>query len=258
MGQRPANPTTTPAAPNTAAIGAVKINLSDLHSTTRFDDCIDDVRHQFEAADKMIRAQEDFCSAIQAFLGERHEADLGTLGPSLDLVKGKAEIVEGTLVQDAREVEAARALGERERGEVEMCRRVVEGLRLPGGYTAGGQGVGRGGAYDTALIPSFFVPLARELAETLGAYEAQVEAVEAHLRVLEGSVVERSRVRGASGREGQAEGDVVGDLAETLRGFEGSILGVAGVVGGVRKAVEGLVLGRVGWVRGGRHGEKGA
>lgn len=72
--------------------------------------------------------------------------------------------------------------------------------------------------------------------------------IEAHLRVVEGSTIQQAQHLAAQrtgGRAGSNE-DTVRELAETLRGFEGGILGAAGLVGSCRQGVEELVQGKFG------------
>ena len=117
--------------------------------------------------------------------------------------------------------------------------------------------------YDIDLIGKYFVPLASDLQKTLEGYTANLAAIEGHLRVIESSAVSQARVLaarragvGAGGELGSSsasaaaeaarEEDAVRELADTLRGFEESILTVAGAVGGCREGVTGLTLGRHG------------
>ena len=51
-----------------AMTGPVKVNYDLLRPTTRFGECIDEVKSDLERIDKMIQSQERFCREIEAFL----------------------------------------------------------------------------------------------------------------------------------------------------------------------------------------------
>ncbi|KAK3654566.1 hypothetical protein LTR56_003212 [Elasticomyces elasticus] len=244
--------------------GAVKVHANDLRGTTRFADCIDDVKSQFEMVDTMIQKQERFCREIQAML-PKHEEDVLCLEPSVQVVKEMAENVEKVLIEDARAVDRAKQeVREKDAVDFKRCQRVVEGMMLPaaGGYGYGASSVGYYGGnastggktgeedYDTDLIGNYFIPLASTLQATLDKYAANLTDIENHMRVIESSAQVQAQQLAAkwAGVSGARVGsdETIQELAETLTGFEQSILGVAGVVGECREGVEGLVMGRVG------------
>ncbi|KAK5701564.1 hypothetical protein LTR97_004379 [Elasticomyces elasticus] len=249
--------------------GAVKVHANDLRGTTRFADCIDDVKTQFEMVDTMIQKQERFCREIQAML-PKHSEDILCLEPSVQVVKEMAENVEKVLIEDARVVNRAKQeVREKDAVDFKRCQRVVEGMMLPaaGGYGYGASSVGYYGGnasvggktgeedYDTDLIGNYFIPLASILQTDLDKYTSILSDIESHMRVIESSAQVQAqqlaaRRAGVSGPRGGSD-ETIKELAETLTGFEQSILGVAGVVGECREGVEGLVMGRVGQKFGG-------
>lgn len=250
------------AAPNTQTVGAVKVDLENLRSTTRFADCIDAIKEQFEAVDKMIQNQEAFCKSIENMLAP-HSVALGTLGPDVKLITEKADDAEQMLAMDAQGVDEARKTVDRDCKDFERSAKVVGELRLPAAYQSGGVYGGGGSSFygtrttaggevadDNDLISKYFVPLTSELQSTLSTYAANLTEIESHMRVIEGSTVTQAQqlaARRAGTKKSGAGGDeTVRELADTLRGFEHSILGVAGVVGQCREGVNGLVLGRLG------------
>lgn len=256
-------------------VGAVKVNLAELRPTTRFQDCIDDVKKDFETMDDMIRKQETFCREIQAFI-TKHEGDVKTIAPDVALVKEKADAVEQVLAADAQAVERSRRVNETDRRDFARCQRVVENQHLPAGYrvpdaglmygsnsvfsqprlalSATGTGEGNDDdVYDTDLIGNYFLPLAASLQTTLTAYASNLAEIEAHMKVIEGSAVaqaqqlaaKRAGIGSSGGGSGSGGEDTVRELADTLRGFEQSIMGVAGSVGQCREGVNELVMGRL-------------
>ncbi|KAK3670160.1 hypothetical protein LTR78_009916 [Recurvomyces mirabilis] len=259
MGQAP--PT---AQQQAATIGAVKVHMNDLRGITRFADCVDEVQNQFETMDTMIKNQEKFCREIQALLG-KHEQDVESIAPSVAVVREKARDVEMALETDAQIVDGNRKILESDRKDFGRAQRVAENLLLPPSYqvpnAVAGYGTGaRSGNtddYDTDLIGNYFLPLTTSLQTQLEQYTNNLTEIENHMRVIESSAVQQAQhlaakragiaAGGNGGRGGGGSGEeTVRDLAETLRGFEASILGVAGVVGECREGVDGLVLGRLG------------
>ena len=110
--------------------------------------------------------------------------------------------------------------------------------------------------YDTDLINNYFLPMAAELQKNMDAYASNLGEIEQHMRVIEGSTVQRAqelaqRRSGMGGSQRATSEDTVRELASTLRGFEESILGVAGIVGECREGVTQLALGRLGTHLGG-------
>lgn len=264
MGQQSTNNTTN------ATVGAAKIDLDNLRPTTRFEDCVDQVKQEMEAIDKMIQEQEKYAKEIEAFL-PKHGEDVNSIAPDVTFITDKAEDVEQALANDAQGVDAQRKNAERDRKDVERCQRIVTNLSLPQGYQYSGMNSTYGSMYgqqrpqqpqnstnnredsnnyDTDLIGNYFVPLAGDLQKTMDAYASNLSEIESHMRVIESSAVHQAqqlaqRKAGVGGQ--QSGGDAtVRELADTLRGFEESILGVASVVGECRDGVNELVLGRVG------------
>jgi nucleoporin p58/p45 len=254
---------------NTAAS---QVTTDNLRPTTRFEDCSDSVKQELEAIDKMIQQQEQFCKQIEAFM-PKHEEDINSIIPDIDFIKDKADDVEQSLAADAHGVDAQRKNAEKDRKDFERLQRVVTNLALPQSYQYPNLGMSGfnsmyasqqrpqqpnnapegedGSTYDTDLIGNYFLPLAAELQQTMDAYAGNLAEIESHMRVIEHSTVTQAQhlaQRRAGISSGQQTGgeDTVRDLAATLRGFEESILSVAGVVGECRDGVNELVLGRLG------------
>lgn len=264
MGQQSTNNTAN------ATVGATKIDLDNLRPTTRFEDCVDQVKQEMEAIDKMIQEQEKYAKEIEAFL-PKHGEDVNSIAPDVTFITDKAEDVEQALSSDAQGVDAQRKNAERDRKDVERCQRIVTNLSLPQGYQYSGMNSTYGSMYgqqrpqqpqnstnnredsnnyDTDLIGNYFVPLAGDLQKTMDAYASNLSEIESHMRVIESSAVHQAQqlAQRKAGVGGQQNGGdaTVRELADTLRGFEESILGVASVVGECRDGVNELVLGRVG------------
>ncbi|KAF2162644.1 hypothetical protein M409DRAFT_37384 [Zasmidium cellare ATCC 36951] len=253
-------------------VGAVKIDADSLKPTTRFDDCVDPVKDQLEKIDKMIQQQESFCKQIESFY-PMHGENVESIAPDVEYIKNKADDAEQALISDAQGVEAQRRNADKDTKDLERCHRVITNLTLPQPYQYSGS-VGMGGlgsmygsqqrpqqamltpagedpsSYDMDLIGNYFVPMATELQKTVNDYAKTLTEIESHMRVMESSAIAQAQQlaqqkNGMGGGQMSSE-DTVRELADTLRGFEQSILGVAGVVGEAREGVNELVLGRLG------------
>ncbi|KAF7187471.1 hypothetical protein HII31_11211, partial [Pseudocercospora fuligena] len=248
---------------------ASQVTVDNLRPTTRFEDCADNFKQELEDIDKMIKKQEEFARQIEAFL-PKHEENVKSLQPDIELIKDKTEDVEQALASGARGVDAQRQLTEKDKRDFQRIERVATNLQLPQGYQYPNSSLsGFGGMYasqqrlqqpqtapegedpsnyDTDLIGNYFVPMASELQKTMANYAGTLSEIEAHLRVIEDSTVmqaQRLAQQGAGmGDQGSGE-DTVRMVASTLRVFEEGILQVAGQVGECREGVTQLVLGRL-------------
>ncbi|CAK1358563.1 unnamed protein product [Cercospora beticola] len=252
-----------------AAQAASQVTIDNLKGTTRFEDCADSVKQELEALDKMIQQQEQFAKQIEAFL-PKHEENLNSLIPDINFVKDKADDVEQALSADAYAVDAQRKNAEKDLKDGQRLQRIVTNLALPQPYqypnlsnngissmygsqqrSQQQQNTNEGDEnYDTDLIGNYFLPMAAELQKTMDSYASNLAEIEQHMRVIEGSTVQQAqqlaqRRSGIGGAQPNGE-DTVRELATTLRGFEESILGVAGIVGECREGVTQLALGRLG------------
>ena len=241
--------------------GAVKINLDTLRPTTRFGDIIPNVQEDLERIDRMIQTQEKYCREIKAFI-PKHGDDVQSLAPDVEFVGDKAEAVEAALSLDAQNTDSERKVLDKDDRDGERLKRVIDNQRMPAQFrynsygqqqqqqhSAGTTADDGSEKKDLDLINNFFVPLATDLQKTLSAYSANLSEIESHMRVMEASVVGQAQTLAArrAGVAASADGnDTVADLADTLRGFEASILGAAGLVGQCRDGVNELVLGRLG------------
>ncbi|KAK5112653.1 hypothetical protein LTR62_003969 [Meristemomyces frigidus] len=235
-----------------AQVGAVKVHANDLRGTTRFTDCIEDVKIPLEKMDNMIAAQEKFCREIQALL-TKHEQDVSNIAPSVGVIRDQVKEVEMVLTTDAQIVDSTRTQLKADHKDVTRVQRVAENLLLPAGYHAPNSSntLASNEDYDTDLIGNYFIPMTTDLQQKLTQYSSNLSEIENHMRVVEASAVQQAQSlaakrAGVGGGNGGDNGDTVKDLAETLRGFEASILGVAGAVGECREGVDELILGQMG------------
>ncbi|KAG8628169.1 hypothetical protein KVT40_004042 [Elsinoe batatas] len=235
--------------PSTTQPG-VKIDITSLRPTTRFSDLHDDLKKQIETLDSFIKLQESYAAQCEALLPS-HGQNIASLGPDVQLIESKLDTVELGLENDSADVQAAKQSLEGDKADFFRVVRVIENLQLPSRFHYGpslgggrqGQGTsGSGGSdeeYDVDLL-GYFSREVGGMDKVAGSYAGALGEVEAHLGVVERSVLEAAR----GGGDGQG---TVAELAQTLRGFEKGILDAAGRVGEVREGVGRLVLGRSGF-----------
>lgn len=261
MGQQQSTSTTGAAAGGatgtTGAQGAVQINFETMRPTTRFNDCVPELQAELEKMDAMIAAQERFCRDIEAFL-PAHGEKVRSLKPDVELVTEKKDAVEHALSMDAQAVESEKAVLANDQRDGERVKRVVDNLRQPSEFRYRGfpqahpseDSADGAVVKDMDLIGNYFIPLTSSLQSTLDAYTGNLAEIEQHLRVIESSAVaqaqqlsaKRAGLRPDQGQNGE---ETVRELADTLRGFEQSILGAASNVGVCREGLNELVLRRL-------------
>lgn len=252
-------------APQPTATPATKLDWSNVRSTTRFNDLTDEAKQDIEKIDKLISEQEQFCKQIEAFL-PNHQSKLQTLGPDVDLITEKLEEVDRSLAVDAQGVQQDKNITEKDEIDIARCIRIIENLRMPAQYVyhpAANSGrqpqpPAWDETYDVDLVGNYFQPLTQDMARLLATYSGNMAEIENHMGTIEQSAIAQAQQLGAqrSGLGGQRDmgADSVRQLADTLRGFEASILAAAGKVGSCREGVNELVLGKLGGSQAARRG----
>ncbi len=254
MGQTTTQPRTVP---------GVKIDVSNIRGTTRFNDLHEELQKQIEMIDSFILTQMHFkseCDSVQPKI----ESQSLYIPNDVDFVSRKHETVQQALENDARAVDAVRKSVKKDAGDARLSFKTVDNLRLPQQYhytglwnvpavsQAAGPRLGGdeeeegGGGAD---LVSYFSTQAEEMARTLEGYKRSLNDIEAHLRGVETNTVQQMQQlafsRGRDGGERSAE-DQVRELAAVLREFENAIMAVASKVGGAREEVTEMIVGGVG------------
>lgn len=245
------------AAPQPTATPATKLDWSNVRNTTRFNDLTDEAKQDIEKIDKMISEQEDLCKQIEAFL-PNHQASIETLSPDVQLITEKLDEVDRSLAIDAQGVQQDKNITEKDEIDIARCIRIVDNLRMPSQYVyhpAANSGrqpqpPAWDETYDVDLIGNYFQPLTQDMAKLLATYSGNLAEIESHMGTIEQTAVWHAQQLHAqrSGASGYRDmgADSVRQLADTLRGFEATILAAAGKVGGCREGVNELALGRFG------------
>ena len=253
----------------TQTVSATKLDWTTVRGTTRFADLVDSANEDLEKVDRMIQTQEQLCKELESWF-PGHGASVDSIKPDVDLITEKAGETEAALGSDAQAVQLHKDIVMKDEKDIARCERVILNNRLPEQYrfsSLAGYSTGYGTSrqlhtpaptpgldgeegYDTDLIGNYFLPMASEMSRICNAYTSNLAEIEGHMKIIEGSAVAQAQQlaakrAGVSGGQGAGD-DTVRELADTLRGFEQSILGAASGVGQCREGVNNLVLGRLG------------
>ncbi|KAL4868653.1 hypothetical protein BDV12DRAFT_169148 [Aspergillus spectabilis] len=277
--QQPAQQTATAAGPGTVVPG-VKVDLSNLLPTTKYESCADEVKSELERFDTIVFNQIKMCNEV-ANMVPSIVAQGSTIPYDVEYVQGKLETVQHALENDASDIDQLRNLVSRDAAEAQVAFRAIDTLKLPLQYQSTG-GSGWWSAQDqkvsdpqslrsmrknTLALPDdvegepsantingvpvnlvdYFSQRSDEMSVVLERYTRNLKEIEDHLHGVE-STLERqihdfttSRSRDSTGTG--APKSVINDLAAVLSDVEAGILGVAGHLGTVTEQAQEVVLG---------------
>ena len=232
----------------------MRIDLSNIKSTTRFNDLEESLQREITAIDEAIQKCIKDKDAVDAFLPS-HGEQLEAIPTDVSFVSRKSEGAHNALSGDILAVDQLRELVKQDADHARLSFRAIDNLKLPTQYHQAGLwsnkgpqvGGGGGGAADaqtsTDLI-SLFSRTADDMDDMMKKFERNLGEIEVHLHGVQGSMLEQMQRAAAQSKNASQGGvdDRVVELAAVLRDFEESILKVAGVVGGVKEGVTGLQL----------------
>ncbi|EAQ88509.1 hypothetical protein CHGG_05128 [Chaetomium globosum CBS 148.51] len=239
-------------------VPGVRIDLSNIKSTTRFNDLQETLQKEIAQIDEAIQRCIKDKDAVDAFLPS-HGEQLAAIPTDVGFVTRKSEGAHNALSSDIRAIDQLRELVKTDAGHARLSFKAIDNLKLPtqyhqaglwanrgqqvGGAGAGGQGGAADAQSNTDLI-SFFSATAGEMDDMMKKFERNLGEIEVHLHGVQGNMLEQMQ-RVAAQSKSTTPGGVdqrVVELAAVLRDFEESILKVAGVVGGVKEGVTELQL----------------
>ncbi|KAK3943209.1 hypothetical protein QBC46DRAFT_377815 [Diplogelasinospora grovesii] len=243
-------------------VPGVRIDVSNIRSTTRFNDLQEDLQKKIAMLDESIQKCIRDKEALDAFM-PAHGEQIAAIGPDVSFVTRKSEGAQGALAEDVMAVNQLREMVKTDADNARLSFKAIDNLKLPTQYHqaglwsrgAGGQQTasGSGGTMDSDTestnsdLISFFSKTADEMEDMMKRYERNLGEIEVHLHGVQANMMEQlqraaaqSR-KNASAQQGGVDERVV-ELAAVLRDFEESILQVAGVVGGVREGMTELQL----------------
>lgn len=273
-------PTQQPAAGPTVVPG-VKVDVTNLLPTTKFESCADEIRSEVEKFDDTVLLQMRLCNEVSSMLPSI--AEQGESIPNdVDFVQGKLETMQHALENDASDIDQLRSLVSRDAAEAQVAFRAIDTLKLPLQYQSSGasgwwsaqdqklatQQSMRSTRKNTLALPDdvesdpstantingvpvnlvdYFSQRTDEMGSVLDRYTRTLKEIENHLHGVE-STLERQILEFVSSRsrDGTAAGtpkSMLNDLAVVLQDVETGILGVASRLGGVSEQVQEVVLG---------------
>ncbi|KAJ6129196.1 hypothetical protein N7512_001976 [Penicillium capsulatum] len=252
----------------------VKVDLSNLLPTTKFESCADEIRNEIEGIDNYILNQMKMCQEVSDILPNIEQQ--GSIIPNdVDYVQEKLNTALVAINNDAADIDQLRNLLTRDEAEAKVAFRAIDSLELPLQYKGSGsawwsaqdQKVPDRGSFrkNTMALPDeveqdrssaalglptnmveYFSHRADEFSGVLDRYKNNIKEIEDHLNGVELNlnrqyhelVISRSREGGASMAK-----STLNDLAAVLGDVEAGIVGVAGRLGSVSEQVQEIALG---------------
>ncbi|KAJ5873815.1 uncharacterized protein N7529_002245 [Penicillium soppii] len=245
---------------NNTVIQGVKVDVSNLLPTTKYESCADEIRNQIEAIDKHILNQMKMCHEVGDLL-PTIEKQGATIPNDVDFVQGKLETMQHALENDARDIDGLRNLVTRDAAEAEVAFRAIDTLKLPLQYQSTGGGWWsvqdqnipersmRSSRKNTLALPDgvegdasatsvngvpvnlidYFSHRSKEMKDVLGKYTGNLKEIEDHLHGVEATLNRQiSDFVSSKSRDGNAAPrSTVNELAAVLSDVEAGIMGVA-------------------------------
>jgi nucleoporin p58/p45 len=264
-----------------SVVPGVKVDLSNLLPTTKFESCADEIRSELEKFDNYVLNQIHMCHEVSNLL-PNIEKEASTIPHDVEFVQGKLDTMQHALENDAGDIDQLRNLVTRDAAEAQVAFRAIDTLQLPLQYqsVAGGgwwaaqnqtlsdrqslrstrkntlalpDGVENDASTATTVngVPAnlvdYFSQRSDEMGTVLDRYTRNMKEIEDHLHGVEVTLNRQASEFAASrSRDGAGAGNprtALNDLAAVLGDVETGILGVANRLGGVTDQVQEVVLG---------------
>ena len=229
-------------------VPGVRIDISQLKGTTRFNDLHEDLQKQIENIDKIIVTQQALSADCDAIMPS-HAAQLSSIPTDVEFLSKKLIGVESSLESDAEAVALIGNLVKSDAENAKLSFKATDNLKLPPQYHNQGSWITKSGSSiqdtDSANpqdLVSFFSRTADEMSFTLQKYQNRISEIEQHLRTVEAATMMQAQQLNGLGPADDVS-EQKRELAAVLREFEASIIGVAGVVAETRDGVQKLQLG---------------
>ena len=240
-------------------VPGVRINLSELRSTTRFNDLHEEVQKIIENVDNFILGQIKLSGECDDMMPKVDSA-FSSMPRDVEYCSRKLDAIQQALESDAGDIDFNKKLVRKDAADARLSFRAIERLRMPQQFQhsslwnssnttqpVGPEPEGEDGEAGASTdLVSYFSKQADEMTKTLESFKKNMTEVETYLKGVETSTVQQmQRVQFTRRRDGgqRSADDQVRELAAVLREFESGILGVAGKVGGVREQVQENMLG---------------
>ncbi|MCJ1335324.1 hypothetical protein MMC09_000592 [Bachmanniomyces sp. S44760] len=236
-------------------IPGVRVDLSQLRPTTRFNDLYEDVQKIIEAVDNFVLKQMQFQEQCEQAM-PKIESAFSYMPDDVQYCSRKLDTMQQALENDAEAIDHAKVLVKQDVKDARLSFKTIQNLRMPQQFHHSGlwnapaatqtAGPSLSDEDETdeehgSNIVSYFSKRADDMSKTLQSYQKNISDVESYLKGVEGNTIQQlQRVQFTRGRDGgeRSADDQVRELAAVLREFENGILSVAGKVGAVREEVQ--------------------
>ncbi|EPE10928.1 nucleoporin [Ophiostoma piceae UAMH 11346] len=266
---RPAAATQQPGQGQGQVVPGVRIDLSNLKGTTRFNDLQEGLQSTIIEIDSKIQSYIEQKNQVEAFL-PAHGESLEAIPGDVKFVARKYDGVSAAMASDLQAIQSLRETVKEDAEHAQLSFKALDNQKLPAQFhTSGlwsGPGKKAGGRQDserergaataengrTDLI-NYFSDTGDDIGTQLRKMESNLGEIEVHMYSVQAGLLEQlqritassgsSSGAGANGDAGNSADSKVAELAAVLRDFEESILTVASVVGSARESMTGLQLG---------------
>ena len=238
-------------------IPGVRIDVSNLRPTTRFNDLYEGLQKEIEYLDSFIISQIDLHAECEGAMPRIADA-LQYIPNDVAFCETKLDATQRALETDAVAIDAVKSLVRADAEAARISFKAIHHLRMPAQFHHSSLWNTPGASAPTSLnadakeeaaasadLVSYFSQRADDMGRKLDTFRKNIGEVEAYLSGLEtSSMSQLQSARFSHSRDGGARSadEQVRELGAVLREFEGGILTVAGKVGAAREAVQQSML----------------
>lgn len=227
-------------------VPGVKIDVSNLRPSTRFNDLHEELQKQIENIDLVLQRQMQQKNEVDSILPS-HGAQLSNIPNDVDFITRKLAHVEVAHENDAQAIHQIDSLIKADAEDARLSFRTMDNLKLPAQFHNQGiwstNGVGASSTSDIPDLVSYFSKQADDMARMLASYTKNITEIEQHLRGVEHNTMQQMRRLADEKYGGDGADEQVRELVAVLRQFENGIVTVAGSVGEIREEVQNLQIG---------------
>ncbi|KAF3066485.1 Nucleoporin nup45 [Daldinia childiae] len=231
-------------------VPGVRIDVSNLKGTTRFNDLQEDLQKKIETVDMLIQRQMQYKDEVDSFM-PGHKEMLESIPNDVSFVAKKYESAHSALASAAQAIEASRGLVAQDVDHARLSFRAIDNLKLPEQYHTAGIWSPRQQSAGTANteadgqdLVSFFSKAADDMEDQVKRYDQNMTEIEMHMHGVSDNMVEQLQKMMAN-KTGASSGpnEKAQELSAVLRELQQGILKVASDVASAREDMTQLQLG---------------
>ncbi|KAI1172652.1 hypothetical protein F4777DRAFT_560754 [Nemania sp. FL0916] len=234
---------------NQPTVPGVRIDITNLKGTTRFNDLQEDLQKVIERIDSYIVEQARRKDEVDSFMSGHREM-LESIPTDVTFITRKSDGARNALESAAQSIEVARTLVNQDADHARLSFRAIDNLKLPQQYHTSGfwsprqQASGNANSEsDGQDLVGFFSKTADEMADQMNKYGRNLTEIELHMHGVSDNLVEQLQRMMAAKSGASSADEKIQELVAVLRDFEQGILKVAGDVGSARESMTRLQLG---------------